>query len=237
MNKNLVCLKFKILQDLLIAIKSFDYNYLNLPEASKIKFLEALQYKRTIPSHSLKNPDNFNSWLRAQDWMMHNILSLNDINKPNLIKLNSILNNTNLSSYRTVNVFAGPSVGTRPDELEHQMNELFEYILQQHLIIETILEKPTQTIEHLDQFYKSITWICNLLINIHPFADGNGRMTLLLVDYLLGRVGFLPLTYSHKIDFLMMDSDKNLKQKSFIEKNITLLNNQLRSYLILESLT
>lgn len=38
------------------------------------------------------------------------------------------------------------------------------------------------------------------LITLHPFADGNGRTSNLLCDWILASHGFLPITHSFKSD-------------------------------------
>lgn len=227
--------KNRLIKELLNLLDLFDEKFHLLSIDSKNLFLESIQTQRISTSKSLKNSVQYKYWIDAQLWMLKNLNSLTDLNKINLIKINSILNNLDITDYREINVYAGNSTGMTPDKIQGAMENLFNYIQNEHLLIEKTLENSKMSLEILNNFYDSLTWICNQLINIHPFTDGNGRVTYLVVDYLLARVGLLPLTYNHKVKLLMMDSASSFDQKSLTEKTINLINNQLRSYVIFEN--
>ena len=74
-------------------------------------------------------------------------------------------------------------------------------MLKQHVVdTEQYLKKgPASPSQKVGVVVQLITFAVGRLIRIHPFVNGNGRMSRLVANYLLYRFG-LPLLFPHPYD-------------------------------------
>lgn len=68
------------------------------------------------------------------------------------------------------------------------------------------------------------------LVSIHPFSDGNGRTAILLTDWLLALGGYLPQTFSSKVDAVVMYIPDRVKKMTPGMSVLRILGNVERSY-------
>ncbi|SJK98544.1 uncharacterized protein ARMOST_01812 [Armillaria ostoyae] len=109
-------------------------------------------------------------------------------------------------AYNTVRTRDGKiHVFCPPQDVESELVELFRQ-LNEYL--------PQVRPDTEDVFWLS-AWFHHRFVNIHPFQDGNGRVTRALVSAILGRFGFLPFHVSAEdkeayLDALTQADDGNL---------------------------
>lgn len=68
------------------------------------------------------------------------------------------------------------------------------------------------------------------LVSIHPFLDGNGRTSILLTDWFLTMNGYLPQSFSSKLDAIVMYIPGRVKKMTPGLSVIRILQNVLLSY-------
>lgn len=71
-------------------------------------------------------------------------------------------------NYYTIGLF---NVGSKVGEVEEKLQELFDEINAVEITGENM--------------YKVVAYLHNWICNMHPFADGNGMVARLLVNYLM----------------------------------------------------
>lgn len=124
--------------------------------------------------------------------------------------------------YRMVDVYITGSTHTppTPNEMYHQVKNFYK-----DLIIKEQNLNPIQL----------ACWTHAEFVKIHPFADGNGRTSRLIMNYQLMRNGFLPISITKEDRFLYFESlEKYVANKDlscFIDLVIKYENIELDKYL------
>jgi Fic family protein len=105
-----------------------------------------------------------------------------NFDKTSLVKLNKKILQTNVVDWRKVQTFVG---STR--QVKYKIEEKIDYICPQPKDVDNLMQ---DLFKLYDQIYQvdlvtQITIISFLFIYIHPFEDGNGRISRFLINWIL----------------------------------------------------
>ena len=128
--------------------------------------------------------------------------------------LNSVLTSHG-GKIREQEIYTGHLQACPQDELENSLISFQENILS--------AESQYSALTHsaLCQYW---------LVSIHPFLDGNGRTSILLTDWLLTMNGYLPQSFTSKLDAIVMYIPGRVKKMTPGLSVIRILQNVLQSY-------
>ena len=85
----------------------------------------------------------------------------------------------------------GPWYSTRRGEVDRELTELFRWIARDGAELESLRDAAEYTESALRVALRAHTEV----IRIHPFEDGNGRSSRLLLDWLLVRLELPPVSF------------------------------------------
>lgn len=141
-----------------------------------------------------------------------------------LLELNEIYSPQTIKPYRTGFRYHFAQIGqgsakidTTPAMLvEESVDKVIWQIIQNLTPCESQLQKGEALSDEMHKTVISTSAMAyQLLISIHPFADGNGRTCRMFANYILMRYHLLPATFSTESAKLSMYDDKN----RFVESN------------------
>ena len=167
-----------ILQRLDSARSQFDSRKYEIPFES----LQKLQVARCLASGTLKSRNGLEGWDKAHQVVHTWIVEEKTLSRhSDLFYLYTIMTGCYTASYRTVSVYTSNNKHPEPEHLFSLMDAFFK------MINSPLKEHPIQRAARARQ------WIAS----IHPFEDGNGRVSQILADYFLIKEGYLPQSYDH----------------------------------------
>lgn len=182
--------------------------------------IQKLQVARTFSSATLSDSQPaLEAWDAGQRLIEAWIEEDKQISLNDLIHLNQLLTG-DTSGLRTVPIYTGNGSYPRPEEL----HELLDYF------ITTVL--ANSDIHPLLFASQARQW----LVSIHPFNNANGRTSQLLADLFLLKAGYLPLTFTSKLDTLVASLSVNSIALTPYIATIKFLNCVKHSYYILRAI-
>lgn len=155
------------------------------------------------------------SWQQANIYVAEKIQAGDEPTWDDILKMNALLLDEESVSIRQEAIYLGP-------------REAFP-VAHLSSAIETMKAEVLPLKNHENPFIAAA--LCQFwLVSLHPFADANGRTAVLLADWILGLHGYLPMSFSTKLDAIiavLSDERKNATSGAAILK---LLNNIHHSY-------
>jgi Fic family protein len=187
-----------------------------IEENSKIKNLTDEELILLVELRRKNSSTNRSESLKIkQKWMMALLYFQDTLNKDkfdlyDLKKIHSLIHQgsiQNLIGFRDKAVFAGGRSFPSPSLLEKLMYELF------------------RTIDQIESPISQAAFSYQALCSIHPFEDGNGRVSRFLADFYLIRNGYSPLIFPSTCHGLIVSS-KNREKKHIDSLNKILISTQ-----------
>jgi Fic family protein len=135
----------------------------------------------TVGGKSLKDHLEAINHAEAIDWLKEMVRGNEDVNRRNLLDLHRLIlksiDNENAGKYRNVSVRIGGSkhVPPQPFLLEKLMEDYFNHYQRQKRLLHPVILAAEMH---------------ERLVSIHPFIDGNGRTSRLLMNFILLRNGY-----------------------------------------------
>ncbi len=141
-------------------------------------------------SSSLKNRKGIKGFEKANKYIDESN-TFDPFSIDNLIYLNSIICEIQQTQLRNRDVFIGKFKG-------HPYKNLKTEFTKELLRLKCEFEKLANAYD----FFLFLAEYASVLITLHPFADGNGRTTSLILDHFLVQYGYLPQNFDSKLDFM-----------------------------------
>jgi len=151
--------------------------------------LQTLQVARCLASGTLRRGKLRSEWDQAQilihKWILENKCLFNE---DDIFTLYSELIGEKVCSYRTRHVYTTKNRHPDPEHIPILMDYFF-----------SVVGKNTteHSVEHASKLRQ-------IIVSIHPFGDGNGRLSQVLSDFVLLREGFLPQSFAFPGAAMMM---------------------------------
>ena len=143
--------------------------------------MEKFQIARSLASKTLRNSQEARSyWVEAQNLLNSWLATEKPVTKPNILRLNAILTGHEVHDWRQKDIFTGdtphPAPGVLNELMEEYLTEIFEKHSEDHVVLRAS---------------KARQWF----LAIHPFENGNGRISQLLADFILLQNSYLPQSF------------------------------------------
>lgn len=158
---------------------------------------------------------DYTSWLEANAFIQSKTQDQQSPTWVDVCKLNSFFIYSKGPVVRTQEIYTGHLQACPQAELEIVLLSFQQNILNSHKDYSVLVHAA------LCQYW---------LVSIHPFLDGNGRTSILLSDWLLTMNGYLPQSFTSKLDAIVMYIPGRVKKMTPGLSVIRILQNVLQSY-------
>ncbi|WP_374028975.1 Fic family protein [Bdellovibrio bacteriovorus] len=169
---------------------------------------------RLTSSGTLKKGD-VESWQQANLYAAQKIQAEQDPAWNDILNLNALLLKAPQAEIRTTSIYLGPREACPPHLLAETLGYFSEHILPSQKHANALLAAA------LCQYW---------LVSLHPFMDANGRTAVLLADWILGRNGYLPMSFATKLDAIVATLEDDRASATAANAILKLLKNVQRSY-------
>lgn len=182
--------------------------------------LEKLAQQRLRSSSSLRRGEVQN-WFLANQWVQEHATRGQAPSWESLCEVNSILTGSGIGQViREHEIYVGPYQACEVRNLTSGIDEFRKAYL-------------TNQSNHHPLVHAAL---CHyVLVSLHPFADGNGRTSVMLADWLLSLSDYLPQSFTSKADGVVMYQPGRPTVITPGKAVARILNNILNSYQCFEA--
>lgn len=158
-------------------------------------------------------------WVLANEYMQNKIQMQLAPDWEDICQLNRMMTKNQGGLVREQEIYVGTLQGCPSAELDQALSNFREEILP-------LSKNVSANVSVLVHAALCQYW----LVSMHPFHDGNGRTAILLTDWLLVLGGYLPQTFSSKIDAIVMYIPDRVTKMTAGMSAVRILGNIERSY-------